>query len=365
MEIKNYTECYNKISRILMERFTREKNGENIAFSPMSIIMLLGMAADAVSGKSREEILSVVGSGMAYEEFMDTLKSLQADMSRSKSLMSSNAVCVKENISGSIEKAYIERLKEIFDGRLFASENLIQDVNAWVKEKTHGMITDVMDESMEHIVACLMNAIAFESDWMEQYEESDIYEDDFHNADGKISKVQMMDSTEEIYVEDDSFTGFIKPYKDEKYALMALLPKKKGRAFMLQAIKQIDLSKMYAGAVNKTVHASMPEFNADFGKNLTELCKDLGINTVFTPEADFSPMSTEWLMIDSIIHKAHIEVDRKGTKAAAVTTAFMVCGCLPDMNYKSVVLNRPFLYAIMDTKTGLPVFTGIYNKAGK
>jgi serine protease inhibitor len=365
MAIEDYIEKYNAISRTMMERFTKEKNSENIVFSPMSIIMLLGMAADAVSGKSREEILNVVGGGMAYDEFMGTIKSLQADMSYSKSLMSSNAVCVKENISGSIEKAYIERLKEIFDGRLFASENLIQDVNAWVREKTRGMITDVMDESMKHIVACLMNAIAFESDWLEQYEESDIYEDDFHSADGKVSKVQMMDSTEEIYVEDDFFAGFIKPYKDEKYALMALLPKKKGRAFMLQAIKQIDLSKMYAGAVNKTVYASMPEFNADFGENLTELCKNLGVNTVFTPEADFSPMSTEWLMIDSIIHKAHIEVDRKGTKAAAATMAFMVCGCIPNMDGETVILNRPFVYAIMDTKMGLPIFAGIYNNAGK
>jgi len=97
---------------------------------------------------------------------------------------------------------------------------------------------------------------------------------------------------------------------------------------------------------------------------LTGLFKDMGVSTLFTPEADFSPMSSEWLKVDSIVHKAHIEVDRKGTKAAAVTMAFVVAGCAPSMDLKSVVLDRPFVYAIMNTETKLPVFVGLYNKAG-
>lgn len=75
-------------------------------------------------------------------------------------------------------------------------------------------------------------------------------------------------------------------------------------------------------------------------------------------------MSREWLKVDSIVHKAHIEVDRKGTKAAAVTMAFVVAGCAPLGGFKSVVLNRPFVYAIMNRETKLPVFAGIYNQAG-
>jgi len=107
----------------------------------------------------------------------------------------------------------------------------------------------------------------------------------------------------------------------------------------------------------------MPEFKYDFGEELSELCKKLGINTIFTPKADFSPMTSAWLKVDAIIHKAHIEVDRHGTKAAAATMAAMALGCAPNFDLKSVRLNRPFVYAVMDTQTGLPVFTGIYNRA--
>lgn len=132
---------------------------------------------------------------------------------------------------------------------------------------------------------------------------------------------------------------------------------------MLRALKQIDFTDLFRGAPYDTVYVTMPEFKYDFGEDLTWLCKELGISTVFTPAADFSPMSSEWLKVEAIIHKAHIEVDRHGTKAAAVTMAYAVAGCAPSFDFKSVELDRPFVYAIMDTETGLPVFTGIHNKA--
>ncbi len=366
MEIKEYSGKYNEIARLLMESFAKAKKGENIVISPMSILMLLGIAADAVQGKTRDEILDVIGNGMSYDDLLAVLKGIQLDSEKSGSLMSSNAVCVKESISGSISAGYPDRLKEVFAGKLFTSSDIVRDVNAWVKEKTKGMIEDAADESMNHMLACLMNAIAFEAEWMEQYEDDDIHEGDFYNADGTVSEVQMLESSEDTYIENEFFTGFMKPYKDEKYAFMALLPKKKKSAsFLLRAMKQIDFTKLLGEATYGTVYVTMPEFKYDFSEDLTGLCKEFGISTLFTPEADFSPMSSEWLKVDSIIHKAHIEVDRKGTKAAAVTMAYVVAGCAPSMDFKSVCLDRPFVYAIMDTETGLPVFTGIYNQADK
>ena len=73
-------------------------------------------------------------------------------------------------------------------------------------------------------------------------------------------------------------------------------------------------------------------------------------------------MTDEWIKADGIIHKAHIEVDRKGTKAAAVTATVMPAGCAPDLDIPSVRLDRPFVYAIMHNETGLPIIAGIVNK---
>lgn len=68
--------------------------------------------------------------------------------------------------------------------------------------------------------------------------------------------------------------------------------------------------------------------------------------------------------MESIIHKAHFEVDRKGTKAAAVTMGVVCAGCAPMMeDFKTICLDRPFVYAIVHNEMGLPVFAGIMNKA--
>jgi serpin B len=67
--------------------------------------------------------------------------------------------------------------------------------------------------------------------------------------------------------------------------------------------------------------------------------------------------------IDRVLHKTHIEVDRKGTRAAAVT-AVEACGtdCAEEYNPPVyVILDRPFIYGIIDNATGLPIFLGCMN----
>lgn len=366
MKIEEYAGKYNELTRALLLKFMDDKKGENLALSPMSIMLLLGIAADATAGVSRDEIMRVLGTNLSNDACMDVMKELQMAASESASLVSSNAVCVKNSISGSIKEEYKKHLKEWVDGEVFSSEHIVRDVNAWVSDKTRGMIPNAADDSMERMLAFLMNAVAFEAEWIDQYEEDDIYEGNFHNADGATSKVQMLESSEHDYIEDEFFTGFLKSYKDKKYALMALLPKKKkSGSFLRRAVKQIDFTALLNDAVPGKVIVTMPEFKYDFGEDLTGFCREFGIESIFTPQADFSPMSDEWLKMDSIIHKAHIEIDRKGTKAAAVTIGCVMAGCLPDFDdIKFVHLDRPFVYAIMDTETKLPVFVGLYNQAG-
>ena len=87
----------------------------------------------------------------------------------------------------------------------------------------------------------------------------------------------------------------------------------------------------------------------------------MGIQKAFTDQADFSPVCLDPLTMTSIQHKTFIEVNRHGTRAAAVTRGEMILGCLPPEEKKKVILDRPFVFAIVHDGTGLPVFTGIVN----
>ena len=361
MEIKVYEKDYGRITNELINRLAESDKTGNIIFSPLSIIMLLGILAESVNGETREEVVKVLGEKFTYEDLREVLREINTDLNKSDSLMSSNAVCVKNEIKDSILDEYKESLDNIYEGKVFASENLAKDVNDWVEEKTKGMIKNAAGDSLDNIVACLMNAIAFEAEWEDKYEEEDIYDEEFHNEDGSTTTVDMLHSKEYGWIENKHFTGFVKSYKDAKFAFMALLPKKEGD--INKTLKYVEFSEFYKSAEDEKVTVAMPEFKYDFGQDLTKICKELGIRSAFTPGADFSAMSTEWLRLDSIIHKAHIEVDRHGTKAAAVTMGMVMCGCAPMMKRREVILDRPFIYAIMDTETELPIFAGVYKKA--
>ena len=143
---------------------------------------------------------------------------------------------------------------------------------------------------------------------------------------------------------------------------MALLPKDESADAINTLLSSFDLSRIYREKINTEVHVEMPEFRYDFSEDLTAYLEGLGMTRIFTPGADISPMTDEWVKAEGIIHKAHIEVDRKGTKAAAVTAMVMPAGCAPDFDIPFVRLDRPFIYAIIHNETGLPVFVGIVNK---
>ena len=356
---------YNAFTSDLMQRYIKSRKGENVILSPLSILALLSIASDATAGETSAEIKMFLDNGEASPDFGAWLLDIQKSFSSSKVISIANAVCIQKKISESIRPEFIEKLRNDYAGELFASEDIVSAVNKWVRKATNGMIDQIAEDSMKDMLTCLLNAVSFEAKWREEYEENDIYDDEFTDADGNVKEVPFLHSSEQYYIEDDSFPGFTRPYKDTGFVFMALLPKKKrSQSFLVRALKDTNLTDLYQSRTDQyDLSVSMPEFESSFNDDLTAFCREVGIEKVFTEEADFTPMSSEWLKADSIIHKARIEVNRQGTKASAVSAMVVVAGCAPDFDrMKYVELNRPFLYAIVHEETGLPVFTGILNR---
>ena len=247
-----------------------------------------------------------------------------------------------------------------YGGKLFASENCARDINKWVSKSTKGMIKKIIENPIDPLfIAALMNAAAFQAVWHRLYWDENVFEEKFNNADGTMSIVNMMKSKEDFYVEDDFFKGFIKPYNSCGYSFMALLPKKKGKKAFIEALHNIDFVRLLKKGEFRIVHTKMPEFAYDYERKLDDLCKDCGISTLFSDDADLSPFCKEKIQINEIFHKVHIEVDQEGTRAAALSfEQTRGAGCPDDSRLKFVRLNRPFVYAIIHEETEIPVFVG-------
>lgn len=174
-----------------------------------------------------------------------------------------------------------------------------------------------------------------------------------------------MYSTEAYYLEDDSTTGFIRPYEDG-YSFMALLPKEgisiEDYISHLSAEKLIGLVEN--ASTDYEVDAAIPKFKSEYSIELKDTLQNMGMTDAFDEEqADFRGIGTSDnrnIYINMVLHKTYIEVDEQGTKAGASTVVGMVeTMSLYEPEIKTVHLDRPFVYAIIDTETQMPIFLGV------
>ena len=362
METGDYSSFYSETGRTILKQLAAGRPGQNIVFSPCSILMLLGVCAASSAGASRDEILRAVAGDASFGALQDALAQLRSDLTESGTLLSSTAVCVRRDIRDRVPARYEAMLDVVYGGRIFTGENVAETVNAWVRENTLGMIDGIADDSMRNMPACLLNAAAFEAEWESAYRTDQIRKDRFTNADGSVTQAEMLNSKESRYVENGAYTGFVKPYKGREFSYMALLPREAGAEALTGALASLDFPGLFRSAERTDVLVTMPEFRYSFSQDLTPLCGGMGIRTAFSANADFSPLSDVPLTIGSVLHRAFIQVDRKGTRAAAVTAALMLRSSARPRSPRVVRLDRPFVFAVVHNETGLPVFCGVVHQ---
>jgi serpin B len=104
----------------------------------------------------------------------------------------------------------------------------------------------------------------------------------------------------------------------------------------------------------------MPRFRLEAAFDLIPPLRRLGVQQAFGDGADFTGITgAEPLRIGAVVHKAYIDVDEHGTEAAAATAAVVTAAAaIRTPPPVTMVVNRPFLFAIIETSTGLPLFLG-------
>ena len=224
------------------------------------------------------------------------------------------------------------------------------------------MIDKILDNIPDEAIMYLINAVSFDAEWENVYKENAIADGKFTNSEDKLMNVTMMHSTESIYLESDGCKGFIKQYKGGKYSFAALLPDN-GIASFISSLSGEKLCKILSSTESCGVETKLPKFSYEYSDTLNNALSQLGMPTAFDENnADFSGIGKSTvgnISIGKVIHKTKIEVNEKGTKAGAAALVEMVdSACV--LTEKQVILNRPFMYMILDNETMLPLFAGIY-----
>ena len=339
------------------------ESGQNTLLSPLSVSMCLAMAANGAKGETLAQIEKTLG--MTLDELNAYYLAYREALESNKNLRIANSVWFTEDQSFTVNQSFLQANANYYGVSAFQApfnETTLQDINNWVKDQTNEMIPKILDEIPADAVMYLVNALAFEAKWKEEYEEDDYRVGDFTCADGSKRPAKFMQSTEPQYLETEQATGFLKPYKGGRYAFAALLPNEGVRLNeFLEGLDGATLHALLAEPQEMDVRVELPKFESACNLQLNDVLKTMGMELPFDEKnADFSGLATSAdgnICIDRVLHKTYISVDESGTKAAAATVTEIRAESI-EISEKNVTLDRPFVYMIVDTKTNLPLFIG-------
>lgn len=351
-----------------------EKQGENILISPLSVTAALAMTANGADGTTKQQFEAVLGSGIETDELNKYLYSFLQSLSNEEKgkLKIANSIWFKTtDNSFTADKDFLQKNADWFSASIYGSDfdsQTVKDINAWVSEKTDKMIDRVVDEISDDTVMFLVNALAFDAEWQDIYTKENISDGEFTSLGGQKRTVGMMHSYEHKYLDDGNATGFVKDYAGGRYSFVALLPNEGvSLSDYVETLANTPPEKLVtflSSPKNATVEATMPKFGYDFEIKLNDTLASLGLSDAFdSSKADLSKLGNcsdgNNLYINEVLHKTHIEVGERGTKAGAVTSVEVntEASMYPE-EIKEVTLDRPFVYIIFDNETSTPIFIG-------
>lgn len=347
-----------------------EAAATNVFVSPLSASMALGMAlagaeagtyeamrdALGLGGLSREEI------GSSYASLMALLTGLDPDVR----MAIGNSVWLRDGFEP--EAAYLAEVDEDFGARVasldFDDPAAADTINAWVEEATEGLIDGIVDPPIDPLtVAFLINAIYFQGDWTVRFDPSDTRPGPFLREDGSTVSAPFMRLTDGTFpfAWTQDYAAVELPYGGEAFAMTVVVPTGDGGLGAFVGGLDADRWKAILGGLAPAeATVSLPKFRLEYEKTLNDALIALGMGPAFDEAvADFSRMHRDALAmqlhVSRVKQKAYVEVDEKGTKAAAVTSVEVGVTSAPP----TFEADRPFLFAIRERLSGTVLFLGM------
>lgn len=338
----------------------------NALISPVSVMAALAMTADGAKGETLAQMEAVLG--MTNENLRKHYGGYVHPANSDEHLRFANSLWLRNDGSFQINKSFVDRTLEAYGADVFSEpfDNSTKNkINFWISENTDGEIKNMLSVIPSETVSYLINTVLFEAEWAEPYREPNVRENYiFHSASGKNQNVTMLHSGEYGLVELGKTKGFVKNYANCNYAFVGLLPD--GGVSVEDAVASFS-GEEFVDAVRNTadvkVVVTIPKFDFDCKFELNDALRAMGMPAAFSSsEADFtnfgvSPLGNVY--IGKVLHNTFIRYDEKGTKAGAATVIqFDAESAMVQEKIEYLVFDRPFIYAIIDRTSGMPIFIG-------
>ena len=351
----------------------REAEGGPVLLSPLSAALALSMAANGADGDTLaqfETVLADVGSLDALNAACSSLLAACHNLGGSTECLIANSLWTDPE--GMIREDFIGKCRGIFDAQVFAQElsapSVVPAVNGWVSEHTNEMIPDILSKPFNDNAALLLvNALYLKNTWETEFDPRLTGPMEFTHLDGATESIDFLRAscTTFPYLQTENAQGAVLPYDDGRLAFFALMPHE-GTGFeaWLDTLDGEDFTQLLEGRADaEFLTLALPKFEAEWSGQLQDILSAMGLDLAFTPgDADFSLLgdNPNGYFLSQVIHAAKIEVNEKGTEAAAATVVEATSGSAPPEDGITLIFDRPFLYGIVDLQNGVPLFLGTF-----
>lgn len=340
-----------------------EMQKENPLISPLSVASALSMTANGAVGETRTQMEQTLGADTGNLNACFSV--LQTSLENDKQLKAANSIWMKDTDTLHVEDAFLQQNADSYAAEIYSApfdDSTKTAINDWVNKQTDKMIPEILDEIPDGAVMYLVSALAFDAKWERPFKSYEVWEGTFTARGGQEQTGDFLHGAVGQYLSDEHAEGFLKPYADGKYAFAALLPDETTN--IENYVNQLTGERLHAilaSPIDESVEIALPKFKAEFSAELSENLKALGMTDAFDgANADFTALGTSDegnIYISRVLHKTFIQVDEEGTKAGAAT-AVEAAAEGAALYPHSVLLNRPFVYMIVDLETKLPIFLG-------
>ncbi|MBQ7917053.1 MAG: hypothetical protein IJ315_09765 [Firmicutes bacterium] len=320
----------------------------NELYSPMSLYYALTLAAVGAEGETQQELLTILGESSLESLLIKAERLLEKHNinNRFSTISIANSMWIDESygeVNASFQDIITTRLNaEVFTGKMTSAE-MIGQLRAWIAEKTYG----VLEYSPIDGDLAMLNTIYYKSPWMLAFKKEATIMDEFVLDNGERVQASFMTREEmgAAYVGDDYTKATLSLMDGE---MVFVLP---NEGISVQEIVQdpARLTKIFKGVkgTNHIVNWKVPKFISEEYMDLVEVLAKMGADTAFGDNADYSSIAenSEGAVLSSVTQKIRLLIDENGTEAAAYT-AYKTEGLTE--RHVDMILNRPFLYAILD-----------------
>jgi len=347
----------------------------NAVVSPFSVWSALGMAHAGSAEETASEMAKALNAPNQNAFFASHSANLQQSFTQNKDtriqLHSANRMWIQQDLS--LDPLFVSTLQKQFSssmGLLNFQKDPVgsrQTINRWIAHNTEERIKDLLPEGSigPNSALVLTNALYMKAPWKNAFLTGATHDEAFQLGSKRLIQVPFMHQrisamAGKVGAGLSSATVCEMPYGNGSLKMVIYIPDNvEGLNSVLSKLEHIK-----PNLTLRPVLISLPKWKAQQSLNLNEALKKLGMRKAFDRQnANFTGMRQDNdLFISQVVHQSFVEVNETGTEAAAATGVIMMYKTALPIDVEAplaVRADRPFAWAIVETSTGTPLFTGV------